>query len=215
MANRSYITVDDLSNPQLGDICHGRDLGYTSTNGYTVYLYTQCPRCNDFRWAIKKRLLKSKTGLCRKCFYETWSPPRRPKGKYKGENSPSWHGGRINYNNGYKAIRIYEDDFFWSMAIQRECNAGYILEHRLVMAKHLGRCLHSWEIVHHKHTKYPSGSIEDKQDNRIENLQLVSDDRHKQITILENRIQHLEKRVIELEAEVILLKTNMVEVSNG
>ena len=83
---------------------------------------------------------------------------------------------------------------------------GYVSEHRLVMAKHLGRCLHRWEIVHHKHTKYPAGSIEDKQDNRIENLQLISDDRHKQITILENRIEHLESRVTLLEAENIILK---------
>ena len=64
------------------------------------------------------------------------------------------------------------------------------------MAKHLGRNLHRWELVHHKHTKYPAGSIEDKQDNRIENLQLVSDDRHNQITLMERRIKYLEEKLI-------------------
>jgi len=78
---------------------------------------------------------------------------------------------------------------------------GYVLEHRLVMAKHLGRCLHDWEIVHHKGTKYPKDTIENKGDNRIENLQLVTDERHKQITLLENKIKRLETKITSLEAE--------------
>jgi len=83
---------------------------------------------------------------------------------------------------------------------------GYIFEHRLVVAKALGRCLQAWEIVHHKGTKYPKGSKGNRQDNRIENLQLVTDDRHKQITILENEMSYLKKRVTLLEAEIILIR---------
>jgi len=112
-----------------------------------------------------------------------------------GAESPHWKGGETLVKGGYIAIRLLPTDFFYPMATQ----GHYVLEHRLVMAKHLGRCLHSWEIVHHKN------GIRD--DNRLENLQLVTDDRHKQISILETKIKQLEQRVVLLEAENVLLKS--------
>ncbi len=111
----------------------------------------------------------------------------------KGSRSCRWKGGqRMTF--GYIEVTLFENDFFFRMANKR----GYVREHRLVMAKHLGRCLQCWEIVHHiNHIRT---------DNRIENLQLVTDDRHKQITILEKRITYLEKRIALLEAENVILR---------
>ena len=76
-----------------------------------------------------------------------------------------WKGGKTT-NRGYILIL---------KPTHPNCNKmGYVFEHRLVMEKHLGRYLTPEEIVHHKGTKYPIESIENIQDNRIENLRLFS-----------------------------------------
>ena len=112
----------------------------------------------------------------------------------RGEKSYLWRGGRTKTKAGYIQIRLYPDDFFYPMAN----SSGRVFEHRLVVAKALGRCLHLWEIVHHK-----KGFAKD--DNRyLETLQLVSDDRHKQISILERRIKRLQEENRALKNEGLL-----------
>ena len=118
-----------------------------------------------------------------------------------GNKHPNWEGGRRHWL-GYIVIWISPDDFFHPM-----CHThNYVLEHRLVMAKHLGRRLLSWEVVHHKN------NIRD--DNRLENLELLPTRKQHLSSVRiqaelkkrDKRIEELEKRVLLLEAENILLK---------
>jgi hypothetical protein len=83
------------------------------------------------------------------------------KGRLK-RSHPLWRGGYRPTVNGYIYVRVYADDPNYDMAN----GAGCVMEHRLVMAKSLGRSLAANETVHHING--------DRRDNRIENLQLRS-----------------------------------------
>ena len=91
-------------------------------------------------------------------------------GKYskRGKDCALWKKRVIS--GEYYAIHLDSDDFFFPMSRQGSRQNDLVLEHRLVMARHLGRCLHSWEEVHHKNG--------DKKDNRLENLELTTIAQH-------------------------------------
>lgn len=76
----------------------------------------------------------------------------------KGPKAPFWRGGRYKDNHsGYVWVHNPEHPL---------CNKkGYVLEHRLVMEKFIGRNLKSNEIIHHRNKI--------KDDNKIENLEII------------------------------------------
>ena len=88
-----------------------------------------------------------------------------------GENqrmvhNPRWNGGRRIREDGYINIRVDVDNPYRSMLN----SDGYILEHRLVMAKHLKRPLTSEEVVHHMDG--------DRANNNLTNLLLTTRGKH-------------------------------------
>lgn len=199
--------------PELGEICRCRELGLKGTGRR---IWQACIDCGKERW-VELRENKPAYQRCSRCNRRAIGLANR--GKYIMENAPNWHTGWYKDVKGYIRVLLRPNDFFYLMADK----TGYVLEHRLIMAKHLGRNLHSWEVVHHKGTKYPSGSVKNRGDNRIENLQLVSVDRHNQITLLELKVAGLERdtgrqaeRITALEAELVLLYKQLEqEVKNG
>jgi len=92
--------------------------------------------------------------------------------KKTGTEHPRWKG--VFYTRGYRMVHIEtltpeERERFGSMATMTD--KQYVAEHRLVMARHIGRALLEGEVVHHVNGK--------KADNRIENLELHDASAHK------------------------------------
>lgn len=83
-------------------------------------------------------------------------------GTRRGRYHNAWRGGRFVRSSGYVETYVEEDD---PLAAMRDAR-GRVLEHRLVMARQLGRPLYDDESVHHKN------GVRD--DNRPENLELWS-----------------------------------------
>jgi DNA-binding CsgD family transcriptional regulator len=80
----------------------------------------------------------------------------RPEGATHG----MWKGGKTLTGQGYVQELVFADDPMASM----RSRSGYVLQHRLVVARAIGRPLSPKETVHHING--------DRQDNSLENLQL-------------------------------------------
>lgn len=174
---------------EIGEVKKAKELGIKGTNSY---IWQTCEGCGRAKW-IGLKNNRPRSLRCRGCANKIRS----------GENHPNWEGGRNKRPDGYIGILLRPDDFFYPMADHK----GYVLEHRLIIAKRLGRNLHSWEIVHH------IDHIRDH--NEDNNLQLVSDDRHNQLTILETKMDRQTQLIEDLRKEIKLLHWQIKELSNA
>ena len=170
--------------PEIGDRLH--------TSGGGARIWFACEDCGKERW-VNMRAGKPQFIRCRPC-----------AGRYRWANrSAHWRGGRRKAH-GYIEVYTGRDDAFFSMAMtdkRRTGGGGYIKEHRLVMAQHLGRSLQPWEVVHHKNAV--------KDDNRIENLELIPS-RGQHNTQIERQLKKQAAQIKELQARITLLEAERV-----
>lgn len=110
------------------------------------------------------------------CSYSCVNKSGYRKNTRIGKDNSNWKGGISNHSRGYSYTRMKEHPF---------CSTGYIFEHRFIMENWLlendpnspflvkmntGTYLDPTIIVHHKN--------EDKKDNRIENLECMTQSQH-------------------------------------
>ena len=153
-----------------------------------THVWLACKNCDKERWVRKDKLKKPNyTGLCPAC---SMSLVRRTY--HYGEANWNWKLGRVKLSGGYIGIKLYPNDLYYQMATQD----GYVAEHRLVMAKQLGRCLDTWELVHHKNGI--------RNDNHFENLE-----------ILPNRQTHMAFTLLQEENKRLKLKLEHYKALGG
>ena len=123
--------------------------------------YHSCPICKSpFRnWVITH---SRKTFCSKSCASKARVGPK----------SSRWKGGIKIHTLGYIMIRIPNHP---------SAIGGYVFQHRLIMERHLKRFLNPNEHVHHINGL--------KHDNRLENLQLLTQSGHNRLTNLDRRLK--------------------------
>ena len=201
--------TEDTTMPRIGEIRKGQELGRDNHR----FIWAACKDCGKQRWvALRsiKRDGKPEHARCHACSLVDPERISKLREASKGSNSAAWKGGRFKTGSGYIQVKLEPDDFFYTMAKK----SGYVLEHRLMVAKRLGRCLQPWEIVHHK------DGIRDH--NNDENLILTTVDRHGLETRRSNEIAYklgfrdgLKVRDNELRKEIRLLRWQIKELQTA
>jgi len=153
-----------------------------------------CSNCGELVWHQRRDLNRA----CKKCAYKV----RRTR---CGHDHPNWKGGRYLRPDGYYAVQIPKDSAYLPMSFDRR---GYALEHRLVIAQHLGRLLLDSEVVHHINGN--------KADNRLDNLELLPNDAsHLPYTRLQQQVNKLREQVEQQGSQIRLLKWHIRELEQA
>ncbi|MCW5318993.1 hypothetical protein GTQ43_36755 [Nostoc sp. KVJ3] len=102
-------------------------------------------------------------------------------GDQKAENNGNWKGGVTITGNGYIMVRCPDHPRAKEMG-------NYVYQHILVMERYLGRYL-EWYGLGHKDNEVVHHINHNKQDNRIENLQLMKHSQHIKLHSDENKVK--------------------------
>lgn len=132
MDNRASESWPNGVKPKVGDLATAKSLG---KKGRAIRIWESCPVCGRERW-VKRN---ARGTACQNCSL----PP-----VHYGESNTRWNKAKCTVTNSGLRVHIDEDHPYFKMA--HICGKGFaILEHRLIMAMHLGRPLEPWEVVHH------------------------------------------------------------------
>ena len=162
VSNGASVLEQVIVKGNLGDTESGRKAGFKNR---ARVIWSACRICGFERWVP----LKNFGNECRSCSgkrtirsAQEKCPSVRPwqSENQRGDKNPSWKGGKVKGGNGYIYVLLAENDPLFCMANKTK----YVMEHRLNMARHLGRPLEKWEQVHHLNGI--------RTDNKIENLEL-------------------------------------------
>ena len=186
----------------IGDTIKGAEIGK-----YGIYIWVACPFCGRERWVRRTDFVKHH-GRCARCAgKQCYKPCTRDASKQPHKSRP-WHSHSFKTKRGYIITRLPPDSPWLSMCQGHKLQ---ILEHRLIMAKHLNRILLKTELVHHRN------GIKD--DNRIENLELMPDmAKHSgkylgcSHCILRKEIRLFKWQIKELEQQIRLLTQHWMDV---
>jgi hypothetical protein len=145
--NKQWLT-EEIVNKPLRQIAEEVGCSYSTVVYFKNKFGIGVPKRRKHRWDSQKtkniiKALKAKY----------------PNGRF-GKLASNWRGGVVYRGQNNRYIMILSSNH------PHATKEGYVMEHRLVMEKYLGRYLSPSEFIHHING--------DTRDNRIENLKLAS-----------------------------------------
>jgi hypothetical protein len=196
-------------------------------DGYLIW--HECIQCAEGSWVRDIHVLQAEKyhykGYCSDCgrrvAIQAANAAKNGKSRF-GVTSPHWKGGTPGFEGGatrdkggYKMVALLPDDPYYEMAIKPSCHDGkpnlvrYCFEHRYVMAKHLGRLLQPWEIVHH--------GEKGRGCNELSNLELKTRSNHPELHLQQSdakfrRVRDLEDENEQLSADVAHLNQDVAQL---
>lgn len=150
----------------------------------------QCELCGEQRIIRWHSMWKKENHHCRSCIPRLKLTGKKHSLERRINQSRSLQkeGGGWRIQEGYKQINVYEQGHFRK---DQHKKGSYVMEHILIMEKHLGRSIEKHELVHHVD--------EDRVNNSIDNLYLCSGATLKESRQIHNKIhQSAENLSIEL-----------------